>query len=155
MENNAMSRTDELDAKKLFRRLLIAEGFWVQSLEPGLGSDDGLPDLLVMEKNNRIIPIEFKLVVPGTKKTFGFGFKFTCTDVKPSQFYWHNNFVSRQAKSLFCFADMRGGIVKAIWMTKTSPKFLLPGKQTIVDDLVFVAYDGKKIDVEGIRRALS
>lgn len=51
--------TSELSFKKYFRKFLEENGYWTQSVEPGLGGDVGAADLWI-QKGDFCIPIELK-----------------------------------------------------------------------------------------------
>lgn len=100
-------------AQNKFKDLVSSCGLWVQSLEPGLGSDFGLPDLLIKGKGetNSIIPVEMKMVVsklPWVSKSGVKLFDIVCSKVKASQIIWHNNFRKAGGISVFCFAEAVG-----------------------------------------------
>lgn len=85
---------DEAEFKKWFR----SHYDWSMTIEPALGTGDGMPDVCIIE-NRLLQPIELKI---GEFETSKRGLvKLFPKRIRPAQIKWHHDYSKQGGKSLF------------------------------------------------------
>ena len=70
--------------QNFIRDTFRSEGSWTSNLHPGMGSDFGIPDMLVAVESVGILPTELKIgVIEEDNKTIW------SSTIRPSQIQWH------------------------------------------------------------------
>lgn len=102
--------------KQIRHRLFEESQCWTSRIEPGFGSELGIPDLLILIQR-KLIPVELKR---GTVKTVKNALKIYPEIVRPAQVSWHMRFHQSGGKALLVIEDQN----EAIWA--------VPGKLAMI-----------------------
>lgn len=79
-----MTKQNERAFQNFLRDHISAEGGWSSNLHPGIGSDIGIPDMLIATESVGLLPAELKIgTIDEDNKTLW------SRSIRPAQIQWH------------------------------------------------------------------